>query len=58
MTPEQMRNAAISPFKNDLKDMTVDQIKNEIEEVEDTVDRETAWLEALCARRDQIADHD
>lgn len=53
MTPEQ-RKAAIEPFANDLKGMTLEQIKTEIGEVEDTVNRETDWLEALCARREEL----
>lgn len=52
-----MRNAAIHEFKNDLKCLTTGDIQHAINEVEETVDRETAWLEALCARRDQLEEY-
>lgn len=48
---EQMARGAIKEFYNDLKDMTPEQIDQELREVSDKVDELTAWQEALTAAK-------
>lgn len=44
-----MDDAAIKEFANDLRDMTAEQMKRELERVTDQIDADTAWQEALTA---------
>lgn len=44
-----MDQAAIEPFKNDLNAMTTEQLRKELAEVTETIERETAWQEAIVA---------
>lgn len=46
---EIMDGAAIRAFENDLRDMTPEQMKRELERVSDQIDEDTAWQEALTA---------
>ncbi|KZL03586.1 hypothetical protein [Pseudovibrio sp. Ad26] len=42
---------AVAPFKNDLAGMSDEHIARERREVEDRLDEDTPWLEALCAEQ-------
>jgi len=46
---EEIARGAIREFYNDLKDMTNEQIEQELREVSEKVDELTAWQEALTA---------
>lgn len=45
----EAEKAAIKAFENDLNSMTKQEMREELSEVQDLIDRETAWAEALSA---------
>lgn len=46
---EEMDRSAVSAFENDLRDMTIEQMQSELDQVTDRIDEDTAWQEALTA---------
>jgi hypothetical protein len=43
----EAEDAVLEEFKNDLKDMSLDEMKRELEQVEVDIDPLEAWQEAL-----------
>lgn len=51
MTPALMDAAAVADYKNDLKAFNDKELEAERNQVQENVDREVSWLEAICAEQ-------